>query len=86
MERSQADQRAEVESNAAADTPPVIFHTSPLTRRRSCRALGQRQAQARVSLQRQRGRHLLYELSWRLAGSKKFTATGWPGRLFYREI
>ncbi len=41
-------------------------------------------------LGRERGpkaaRRLLYELSWRLAGSKTFTATGWPGRLFYREI
>lgn len=30
-------------------------------------------------------RRLLYELSWRLAGAKTYSATGWPGRLFYRE-
>ena len=30
-------------------------------------------------------RRLLYELSWRFAGAKTFGASGWPGRLFYRE-
>ena len=30
-------------------------------------------------------RRLLYELSWRLLGQKTFTASGWPGRLFYHE-
>ena len=27
-------------------------------------------------------RRLVYELSWRLAGRKTFTASGWPGRMF----
>jgi len=31
------------------------------------------------------GRKFLYELSWRLAGKKTYTASGWPGRLFYKE-
>lgn len=30
-------------------------------------------------------RRLLFELSWRLAGRKTYSASGWPGRLFYRE-
>lgn len=30
-------------------------------------------------------RRLLFELSWRLVGRKTYTASGWPGRLFYRE-
>lgn len=30
-------------------------------------------------------RRLLFELSWRLAGRHTYTASGWPGRLFYRE-
>jgi spore maturation protein CgeB len=30
-------------------------------------------------------RRLLFELSWRLAGSYTYSARGWPGRLFYRE-
>jgi spore maturation protein CgeB len=30
-------------------------------------------------------RKLLFELSWRLAGKKTYTASGWPGRLFYKE-
>ncbi len=30
-------------------------------------------------------RRFLFELSWRLAGRKTYTVTGWPGRLFYRE-
>ena len=38
---------------------------------------------------RQRGaraaRRLLFELSWRLAGVKTYSASGWPGRIFYRE-
>jgi spore maturation protein CgeB len=38
---------------------------------------------------RQRGpraaRRLLFELCWRLAGRRTYTAAGWPGRLFYRD-
>lgn len=38
---------------------------------------------------RQRGlraaRRILYELSWRFAGAKTYSAAGWPGRLFFRE-
>lgn len=30
-------------------------------------------------------RRLLFELSWRMAGRTTYTATGWPGRFFYRE-
>ena len=30
-------------------------------------------------------RKFLFELSWRLAGKKTYTASGWPGRLFYKE-
>jgi len=30
-------------------------------------------------------RKFLFELSWRLAGKKAYTASGWPGRLFYKE-
>jgi spore maturation protein CgeB len=30
-------------------------------------------------------RRLLFELSWRIAGAKTYSASGWPGRLFYRE-
>jgi len=30
-------------------------------------------------------RRLLFELSWRLAGARTYSAGGWPGRLFYRE-
>lgn len=30
-------------------------------------------------------RRLVYELSWRLAGARTYTAAGLPGRLFYRE-
>jgi spore maturation protein CgeB len=30
-------------------------------------------------------RRLLFELSWRLAGSYTYSVRGWPGRLFYRE-
>jgi spore maturation protein CgeB len=30
-------------------------------------------------------RRILFELSWRLCGEKTYTASGWPGRLFYRE-
>jgi spore maturation protein CgeB len=30
-------------------------------------------------------RRLLYEISWRIAGEKTFSASGWPGRIFYRE-
>jgi spore maturation protein CgeB len=28
-------------------------------------------------------RRLVFELSWRLAGSCTYSAAGWPGRLFY---
>lgn len=30
-------------------------------------------------------RRILFELSWRLAGSATYRAAGWPGRLFYGE-
>ena len=30
-------------------------------------------------------RRLLFELSWRIAGSWAYSAAGWPGRLFYTE-
>ncbi len=30
-------------------------------------------------------RRLLFELSWRTAGARTYSASGWPGRLFYRE-
>jgi spore maturation protein CgeB len=30
-------------------------------------------------------RRILFEISWRVAGVKTYTASGWPGRLFYRE-
>jgi len=30
-------------------------------------------------------RRFLFELSWRVAGRKTYTASGWPGRLFYHE-
>lgn len=30
-------------------------------------------------------RRMVFELSWRLVGRKTYTATGWPGRLFYRD-
>lgn len=30
-------------------------------------------------------RRLVFELSWRIAGAKTYSASGWPGRLFYRE-
>ena len=30
-------------------------------------------------------RRILFELSWRIAGSQTYSVTGWPGRLFYRE-
>lgn len=30
-------------------------------------------------------RRLLFELSWRFAGGKTYSASGWPGRLFYQE-
>jgi spore maturation protein CgeB len=29
-------------------------------------------------------RRLVFELSWRLAGSKTYSASGWPGRMFYK--
>jgi spore maturation protein CgeB len=38
---------------------------------------------------RQRGpraaRRMLFELSWRLFGSRTYSAAGWPGRMFYKE-
>ena len=30
-------------------------------------------------------RRFLFELSWRLAGKKTYSVSGWPGRLFYKE-
>jgi spore maturation protein CgeB len=30
-------------------------------------------------------RRLLFEISWRVAGRKTYSVSGWPGRLFYRE-
>jgi len=30
-------------------------------------------------------RRLLFELSWRIVGPKTYSASGWPGRIFYRE-
>jgi spore maturation protein CgeB len=30
-------------------------------------------------------RRFLFEISWRVAGKKTYCASGWPGRLFYRE-
>lgn len=30
-------------------------------------------------------RRLLHEISWRMSGPKTFSASGWPGRIFYRE-
>ncbi len=30
-------------------------------------------------------RRILFELSWRLCGQKTYSASGWPGRLFYKE-
>jgi len=30
-------------------------------------------------------RRFLFELSWRLAGQKTYRASGWPGKIFYRE-
>jgi spore maturation protein CgeB len=30
-------------------------------------------------------RRLLFELSWRIAGARTYSAAGWPGRVFYRE-
>ena len=30
-------------------------------------------------------RRFVYELSWRCAGKKVYTASGWPGRMFYKE-
>jgi spore maturation protein CgeB len=30
-------------------------------------------------------RRILFELSWRLCGKKTYSASGWPGRLFYHE-
>jgi spore maturation protein CgeB len=34
---------------------------------------------------RRAARRLLYELSWRFAGEATYRASGWPGRLFFRE-
>jgi spore maturation protein CgeB len=30
-------------------------------------------------------RRILFELSWRLCGSTTYSASGWPGRIFYRQ-
>jgi len=30
-------------------------------------------------------RRILFEISWRIAGKKTYSATGWPGRIFYEE-
>ena len=30
-------------------------------------------------------RKLVFEISWRLAGKRTYSAAGWPGRMFYRE-
>ena len=30
-------------------------------------------------------RRFLFEVSWRIAGGKTYSASGWPGRLFYRQ-
>lgn len=30
-------------------------------------------------------RRLVFELSWRLAGARAYSAAGWPGRMFYKE-
>ncbi|OFZ65887.1 MAG: hypothetical protein A2V79_06830 [Betaproteobacteria bacterium RBG_16_56_24] len=30
-------------------------------------------------------RRFLFELSWRIAGKKTYSVSGWPGRLFYKE-
>jgi spore maturation protein CgeB len=30
-------------------------------------------------------RRFLFELSWRIAGARTYSASGWPGRIFYRE-
>jgi spore maturation protein CgeB len=30
-------------------------------------------------------RRFLFELSWRIAGARTYSASGWPGRMFYRE-
>ena len=30
-------------------------------------------------------RRFLFEISWRLAGKRTYSASGWPGRLFYKE-
>jgi spore maturation protein CgeB len=30
-------------------------------------------------------RRILFEISWRLCGKKTYSASGWPGRIFYRE-
>ena len=30
-------------------------------------------------------RRIMFEISWRLFGTKTYSASGWPGRLFYKE-
>ncbi len=30
-------------------------------------------------------RRILFEISWRIAGRRTYTASGWPGRIFYNE-
>jgi spore maturation protein CgeB len=43
----------------------------------------------RVIWGRERGpraaRRIIYEFSWRVLGNKTYSASGWPGRIFYRE-
>ena len=34
---------------------------------------------------RRAARRILFEISWRLCGRKTYSASGWPGRLFYEE-
>ncbi len=31
-------------------------------------------------------RRLIHEVSWRLAGARTYSASGWPGRMFYRDL
>jgi spore maturation protein CgeB len=51
------------------------------------RAILERPAQAVFGNQRgsRAARRLMFELSWRICGERTFSATGLPGRLFYRE-
>jgi spore maturation protein CgeB len=81
--------RAPVQANRTSETALAVFAAKhrPGPALRFLRALlvpplsllfgGQRGPRA--------ARRLLFELSWRMAGAKTFSATGWPGRIFYRE-